>query len=84
MERPGPLVVIGSTRQRNGGQLFPPVGKEARHEDVVGARELAADFGDLRGGLAFCENDFREPDAAQAIEVECVIRLGHSCRGLYP
>ena len=50
----------------------------------MGARELAADFGDLRGGLAFCENDFREPDAAQAIEVECVIRLGHSCRGLYP
>ena len=80
MEGPRPLVVIGSTRQRNGGQLFPPVGKKPGHEDVVGARELAADLGDLGGRLAFCENDFREPDAAQTIEVERVVGSLH-CGG---
>jgi hypothetical protein len=63
------------------GQLFPLVGEEARHEDVVGAGELPADLGDLLGSLPLSENDFREPDAAQTIEVERVIRSGHCCAG---
>jgi len=63
------------------GQLFPLVGEETRHEDVVGARELAADLGDLVGSLPLSENDFREPDAAQTIEVEGVIGGRHSCSG---
>ncbi len=41
------------------------------------ARELPADLGDLRGAFSLCEHDFREADAAEAVEVERVIRRLH-------
>jgi hypothetical protein len=81
MEGPRPLVVVRPPGQGIDGQLFPLFGEEARHEDVVGASELAADLGDLRGSLPLSENDFREPDAAQTIEVECVVGGRHCCAG---
>ena len=41
------------------------------------ARELAADFRDLRGALSLCEHDFREADAPEAVEVERVVGRLH-------
>ena len=44
----------------------------------MGARELAADFGDLRGAFPLCEHDFREADASEPIEVERVVGWLHA------
>lgn len=79
MQGRGPLVVVGSARQHVRGELRPLVGEQARDEDVVGARQLPADFGDLRRRLSLRQNDFRESDAAQTVEIQRVIRGGHLC-----
>jgi hypothetical protein len=81
MKGRGSLVVVGAARQRVRGELRPLVGEQARDEDVVGARQLPADFGDLGGRLSLRQNDFRESDAAQTVEIQRVIRDGHWCDG---
>jgi hypothetical protein len=43
----------------------------------MGPRKLAADFDDLDRGLALRQDDFREPDSAESVEIEGVIRAGH-------
>jgi hypothetical protein len=43
----------------------------------MGPRKLPADFDDLAGGLALRQDDFREPDSAESVEIEGVIRAGH-------
>ena len=63
------------------GELGPLVREEPRDQDVVGARQLPADFGDLRRRLSLGQNDFRESDAAQTVEIQRVIRGGHWCDG---
>ncbi len=50
----------------------------------MGPRELPADFHDLLGGLALSEDDFREPDAPDAVEIERVIGAAHFASGSYP
>jgi len=81
MERRRPFVVIRAPGQGSDGNLFPPLGREARDEHVVGARELPADLGDLRGRLPLRQNDFGESDAPQAVEIERVVLTGHRCAG---
>jgi len=39
--------------------------------------ELAADLDDLLGGLALGEDDLREADAPEAIEIERVVLAAH-------
>lgn len=39
----------------------------------MGARELAADLGDLGRAFPLREHDFREADSAEAVEVERVV-----------
>jgi len=80
MERGRPFVVVRAPGQGSNGNLFPPLGQESRDEHVVGARELPADLGDLRGRLPLRQNDLGESDAAQAVEIERVV-AGRHCGG---
>jgi hypothetical protein len=43
----------------------------------MGARQLPADFRDLGRRLSLRQNDLGESDAAQAVEIQRVIRGGH-------
>ena len=73
--RPG--VILGAARQGTRREVLPALRRQARDEHVVGAGELPADLRDLLGGLALRQHDLRETDAAQAVEIERVVRTEH-------